>query len=153
MSWIWSLILGSTEKRLKKTKHPQTSKSRGRHTSSLVQTELCPVCHLCANYFLPQAPATCQWPPGAWLFLQHATTPFLPSPCRVSLWPWESQAPMPVREQSPPPPIPCPQGAPQLINKPQKHFSSSNALGIRADRKEELFDLITWLCPTEPFTC
>lgn len=29
MSWIWSSILGSTEKRLKKKKHPQTSKSRG----------------------------------------------------------------------------------------------------------------------------
>lgn len=26
-----------------------------------------------------------QWPPGAWLFLQHATTPFLPCPpCRVT---------------------------------------------------------------------
>lgn len=146
----------STKERLQKSKHPERAKSIGSpgqtpphrpcpwcHT----QTELCPVCSLCMCCPLPP-----RVPVASWSLASHDCLPSLHTLQGPYCGPWGPRTPMPAREEQS---LPCtvPRAPRQLINKPQKHFSSHNTSGIRADRKEELFDLITWLCPTEPFTC
>ena len=151
----------NTKERLKNTKPPERAKSTGSmgQTPSVPTLPCCdtqtePVCqsvHVLLSPTQHAQHAGGLLEPG---FLGQPPLPSVPTHPAGSLCdPWGATNTNTSQGGAAPPPNTVPRAPGQLINKPQKHFSSSNTSGIRADRKEELFDLITWLCPTEPFTC